>query len=263
MKIFNWVHRRFHQKYEVSQDVKKAELTANVKDNLSLLENVEMDGVFEFDGWKEGILAIGTFGFDPALLKAFDHEDDTYLCEYTRKELANDDDEDNGGVNIHQEEEVELPLVFKACKHGFFHDKKDDHMTQCDETCKPNDHEDGHVDDIDQMKKVKKVGERITLADLFWADSDKNLSNKKLADDQDQVKVNHIPESNLKHTSYDDRVALISKKKIIKDDASRPIKKINRMVRKMLKKKIHPDVANQKDKCAFEVMREHGLVNNA
>ncbi|KAI3741405.1 hypothetical protein L1987_59077 [Smallanthus sonchifolius] len=251
MKIFNWVHRRFHQKYEVSQDVKKAELIGNIgKDNLSLLENAAMDGVF--DGWNEGILAIGTFGFDPSLLKDFEeHEDDTYLSEYTRKELSIDD-EDNGGD---QEEEIEFPLVFKACKHGFFDDQKDEH-TQCEEISKPNDHEEG-VDDADQMRKVKKAGERITLADLFWADSDKNLLNKKLTD-KEQVKVHYTPESNTKHVSYDDRVALISKKKITKDDAARPIKKINRMVRKMLKKKIHPDVENQKDKCAFEAIRVHG-----
>ncbi|KAJ0758732.1 hypothetical protein HanLR1_Chr04g0153671 [Helianthus annuus] len=258
MKIFNWVHRRFHHKYEVSQDVKKAEFTANGKDNLSLLENEGMDGVF--DGWKEGILAIGTFGFDPSLLKDFDHEDDdTYLCEYTRKELSIDHDEDNGGdQEEEEEEEVEFPLVFKACKYGFFHDKKDDH-TQCDDVCKPNDHEDCVDDHTDQMKKGKKAGERTTLADLFLADSDKNLLNKKLTDEDDQeVKVHYIPESNIKHTSCDERVALISKKKITKDVAARPIKKINRMVRKMLKKKIHPDVENQKDKCRFEAMRVHG-----
>ncbi|KAI7737240.1 hypothetical protein M8C21_012127 [Ambrosia artemisiifolia] len=259
MKIFNWVHRRFHHKYEVSQDVKKAEFMENGKDNISLLENEGMDGVF--DGWKEGILAIGTFGFDPSLLKDFDHEDiDTYLCEYERKQcLSTDCDEDNGGDHQEEEEEevMEFPIVLKACKHGFFHD---DH-TQCDEVCKHNDHEDHGVDDSDQLKKAKKDGERITLADLFWADSDKNMLKKKLTDEA-QVKVPNSPESNTKHASYDDRVSLISKKKITKDVAARPIKKINRMVRKMLKKKIHPDVVNQKDKCAFEAMRVHGSVKN-
>ncbi|KAI3800604.1 hypothetical protein L1987_28697 [Smallanthus sonchifolius] len=202
-----------HVHNEVSQDVKKAAKT-NGKDNLSLLETAAMDGVF--DGWNEGILAIGTFGFDPSSLKDFEHEDDEYLCEYTRKEVSIDDEDDNGDQ---EEEEIEFPLVFKACKHGFFDDQKD----ECEEICKAND---------DEMKKVKKGGERITLADLFWADSDNNLLNNKLTDDHEdhQVKVHYTPESNTKHVSYDhDRVALISKKKITKDNATRPIKKINRV----------------------------------
>lgn len=208
---------------EVSQEAKKT-----AKDNLSLLENAGMDGVF--DGWKEGILAIGTFGFDPSLLKEFEQEDDAYLHEYTRKDLSIDD-EDNGG-DEDDEQEIEFPLVFKACKHGFFHDKKDDDHAQCHEISRSNDHEDGVKDDSDEIKKGKKEGERITLADLFWADSDKNLLKNKLTDeDEVKVKVNYSPspESNTKHASYDERVALISKKKLTKDDAARPIKKINRV----------------------------------
>ncbi|KAD3069039.1 hypothetical protein E3N88_36919 [Mikania micrantha] len=243
---------------EVSEDVKKAENTANGKDNLSLLAgNEAMDNVLTFDGWKEGIFAIGTFGFDPSLLKEFENEEEAYLCEYTRQELSVDDEDNNIGVD--QEEEIEFPLVFKACNHGFFHDhqKDDDDMTQFDEISKADVHEDG-VDDTDQMKKGKKAADqRTTLADLFWADSDKNnlLNKLKLADEDQAVKVHFSPESNTKHASYDhERAALISKKKIMKEDAARPIKKINRMMRKMLKKKIHPDIENQKEKCVFEAI---------
>ncbi|KAI3681895.1 hypothetical protein L6452_36701 [Arctium lappa] len=265
MKIFNWVHRRFHQKDEVGQDVAKTEV-GNGRDKLALLENAALDSVF--DGWKEGILAIGTFGLDSALLKDFVPEDDMYLCEIIPKELFIDD-EDDGGDN---EREMEFPLVLKACKHGFFHDHP-----QCDETnSKPNDHdEDGHVEDLkgldsDQVKKEKKGGERITLADLFWADSEKNLlKKKKLADDEDQDHVqvlhydhDHTNESNAKNGSHDDRVALISKKKLTKDDAARPIKKINRLVKKMLKKKIHPEVENQKETARRKTMRMRGSVKN-
>ncbi|XP_024992377.1 uncharacterized protein LOC112526340 [Cynara cardunculus var. scolymus] len=229
MKIFNWVHRRFHQKDEVGQDAAKTEVAGNGRDKLALLKNAALDSVF--DGWKEGILSIGTLGLDPALLKDFKPEDDMYLCEIIPNELFVDDD---GGD---QEREMNFPLVLKACKHGFLHDQKDDHHPQysCDATCKPSDHDEDGVEDLagldtDQVKKERKAGDRITLADLFWADSEKNLLKKnKLADnDEDHVKVLHYDhdttESNTKHASNDDRVALISKK-----NPAHPIKKINRV----------------------------------
>ncbi|KAI3494874.1 hypothetical protein L1887_36871 [Cichorium endivia] len=251
--IFNWVHRRFNHKDEVSQGATKAEFTGNGKDKLALLENAAFDSVFA--GWKEGILAIGTLGFDHALLK-LEPNDDTYLCEISRKGLfvGDNGDEDDCGE---QEGEIEFPLVLKACKHGFFHDQKDEHP-QCDEFSKPNDRED-NVDDLkgfatDQVQKKRSNGERITLADLFLADSKKNfLKNKRMAD-EDHAKLHYNPtESNKKHASNDDRVALISKKKRTKDNTTHTIKKINKMVRKMLKKKIHPDVENQKElDCMYE-----------
>nr|XP_043621825.1 protein TILLER ANGLE CONTROL 1 [Erigeron canadensis] len=264
MKIFNWVHRRFHHKYEEQDATKAAEVTENGKDKLALLNDNNEPPLDHsvFDGWKEGILAIGTFGFDPALSKDIEQEE-AYVCDNaTRDEVSTDEDE---------EEDMEHPLVLKACKHGFFDDhKKDDHhykyLPQCDEISQLNDHdEDGVVEDTDDlmmmMKYQKKAaGERITLADLFLADSQKIalLNNKlqHLADDEDRVKAkvdkNLLADEsiNVKHDLNDDRVTLISNKKLTKDHAARPIKKINRMVRKMLKKKIHPDVENQKQETA-------------
>lgn len=209
---------------EDAQHAMKVELTGNGKDKLALLENAAMDGMF--DGWKEGIFAIGTFGFDPTLLKDFVYEDEASLCDINREELFVDDDDDGGD----HEKEMEFPLVFKACNHGFFHDLKDEH-SQRDEIPKPDDHEEG-VEDTDRLKMGKKDGERITLADLFLADSEKNLLKNKKSVDEDHVKVkvqNNTTEFDTKHSSSDDRVCLISKKKLIKDDATRPIKKINRV----------------------------------
>ncbi|CAH1447791.1 unnamed protein product [Lactuca virosa] len=188
MKIFNWV-RRFNHKDEAGHGATN-EVTQNGKDGKPvLLEHVAFDSVF--DGWKEGILAIGTLGFDPALLKGSEPKEDTYLCEISRKELfvADNGDEDDNGE---QELEMEFPLVLKACKHGFFHDQKDDHL-QCDEVSKTDDRkdvEDPEGVDVDEVKRVRKTGQRTTLADLFSADSETNLlKNKRLAN-EDHVKEN-------------------------------------------------------------------------
>nr|GEW43826.1 hypothetical protein [Tanacetum cinerariifolium] len=261
MKIFNWVHRRFINKCEAGQDVTKGEHTGNRKNKLALLETEVLDSVF--NGWNEGILAIGTFGFDPALLKDFEPEGDTYLCDTTSKDscVADGGDNDDKG---YQKGEMEFPLVLKACNHGFLSDQKHDNP-QCDTDSELIKYRevDG-LEDNDLVKEAKNAGERITLADLFWADSEKNLlKNKKLAD-EDHVKLPcDTAKSNTKGALNDDNVGLISKKKLIKDNTDRPIKKINRMVRKMLKKKIHPDVENQKEITHMKPMRITQSVKNA
>nr|QIG55756.1 Tiller Angle Control 1 [Chrysanthemum x morifolium] len=259
MKIFNWVHRRFNHKYEAGQDVTKGEQTGNRKDKLALLETDALDSMFE--GWSEGILAIGTFGFDPALLKDLESEDDVYWCDNSSKELCVGDnvDEDEEGC---QEGEMELPLVLKACKHGFFHDQDKDVIIP-DVTSKLNDHEDYGVEETDQVKNARRAGERITLADLFWADSEKNLLKNKNLADSEKKNASKADDSNAKHHLNEDRVALISKKKTTKEDAARHIKKINRMVRKMLKKKIHPDFDTQKENPLTKSMRVPRPVKNA
>ncbi|XP_023746513.1 protein TILLER ANGLE CONTROL 1 [Lactuca sativa] len=258
MKIFNWV-RRFNHKDEAGQGATN-EVTQNGKDSkLILLEHVAFDSVF--DGWKEGILAIGTLGFDPALLKGSEHKEDTYLCEISRKELfvADNGDEDHNGE---QELEMEFPLVLKACKHGFFHDQKDDHQ-QCDEVSKTDDRkdvEDLEGVDVDDVKRARKIGQRTTLADLFSADSETNLLKNKWLANVDHVNGHfHTTESNKKHASNDDRVALISNTKLTtKDNTTHIIKKINRMMKKILKKKIHPDVENQNVVACVKPMRLPG-----
>ncbi|XP_071701148.1 protein TILLER ANGLE CONTROL 1-like isoform X2 [Rutidosis leptorrhynchoides] len=262
MKIFDWVHRRLHHKHEVVQDVTKADFTEIRKDKVALLENEGLDNVF--DGWKEGIFAIGTFGFDPELPKDYKPDDNTYLCDINHKHLqyvcenVNEDDE----CDCDQEAEMELPLVVKASKHGFFHAEANDQL-ECEKNTKSNDIEDG-VEDTNEVKKEKNASERITLADLFLADSENNLlKNKKLAYDQDQVKVKYNPtdQSNMKHESNDDRVSLISDKKLKKEHAIRPFKKMNRMMRKMLRKKIHPDLEIQKDGVRTKPVRLPGSVH--
>nr|UTH76900.1 tiller angle control 1-1 [Populus nigra] len=61
MKIFNWVQRRFHHgaiKDGLARNVKKAESITNEADKQALLKQVALVDVL--DGWKDGILTIGT-----------------------------------------------------------------------------------------------------------------------------------------------------------------------------------------------------------
>ncbi|XP_071716620.1 protein TILLER ANGLE CONTROL 1-like [Rutidosis leptorrhynchoides] len=252
MKIFDWVHRKFNHKYEANQDVRKADLNEIIrKDKIALLETESLDNVF--DGWKEGLFVIATFGFDPERSKDYEIEHDTYLChdDISHKNLVF-----VGECECDQDTEMEVPLVLKAAKHGFVHDQKTDHL-KYEKSTEPND---------DEAKKEKKVGERITLADLLWADSENNLlKKKKLAYDQDHVKVeyNSTDKSNMKHESNDDNVSLISNKKLEKDHTARPLKIMNRMMRKMLKKKIHPDIVNQKETTRTKSVCIRGSVKNS
>ncbi|XP_024988917.1 uncharacterized protein LOC112523523 isoform X1 [Cynara cardunculus var. scolymus] len=242
MKIFSWIHRRFHQKDGGSQDFKKGDHNEKV----ALLEKEDLGSAC--DGWKEGILVIGTFGID--LFKDLNPKDDgnqvLFFGDHEDQEEEKEED---------QEGEMECPLVLKASNHGF--DQKQDP----DEAAKPN-NGGGYVKDsvdldMEILKKIKKRGERITLADLLWADSENNLlKNNKLSDDDHHNKVIKVPtvssESIKKHDAHDDDHdgCLISKKKkkLPKDDsADHPIKKTKRLMRKMLKKKkIHPDIGIQK-----------------
>nr|QIG55757.1 Tiller Angle Control 2 [Chrysanthemum x morifolium] len=218
MKIFNWVHRRFNNK-----DAKKAD-----DDKVILLESNAFASAC--DGWKEGILAIGTLGND--LFQDYKVENDTFVNTQLLFLGDHKDEEDA------YEDEMECPLVLKACKHGFDHVQEQD-PSPLDEVAKPkNDQKDiGAL----ELKKIRKSGDRTTLADLLRIDSENNLvmNNNKLSEDH-KFKV---PYHDNKTGRESIKSFLISRKKFAKDDSAQVIKETKRLMRKMLKKKkIHPDM---------------------
>ncbi|KAL4586191.1 hypothetical protein LXL04_010823 [Taraxacum kok-saghyz] len=236
MKIFNWVHHRFHKKSVANdQDPKKPE-----NDKVSLLENEALA-----DGWKEGILAIGTMGID--LSKTFQQDKDVNQILL----FGHGDDEEY----LQEGEIMEIPLVLKASKHGFHKVQKQD-PSPCDhKVAKPDNVKEEEVVVVTKHSKdleiectdekiSKTTGERTTLADLLsWGDSEKNKSNHKICNRFDIVSrhVSSTGIDNIKST-------LISKKKKVErdDSTNHPIKKTKRFMKKMLKKKIHPDIMSQK-----------------
>uniref|UniRef100_A0A5B7AVQ8 Protein TILLER ANGLE CONTROL 1 n=1 Tax=Davidia involucrata TaxID=16924 RepID=A0A5B7AVQ8_DAVIN len=183
MKIFDWVHRRFHHKDGLGGNVKNAEFVANDGDTQVLLEHVTPVDVL--DGWKDGILTIGTLGFDP--LKDFNEKIECPMA-YKEEEYCDgeeylvDDDEYDHDDNDMDDEELN-PLVFTAFRHGF---DKDSGLNSCDDH-----HQNARkadlimtIDDgstpivLGEDSNRKKRGERTTLADLFSADSESEDNTK-------------------------------------------------------------------------------------
>nr|XP_027192350.1 LOW QUALITY PROTEIN: uncharacterized protein LOC101499002 [Cicer arietinum] len=169
MKIFNWMHKRFHHNNNLkdgfSSNMKKNEtLINNIANHQALLKQVALTDML--GGWKDGILTIGTLGYD-SLKEHYD--------------MVHDDADDV--ENFYNAEQEELnPLINNTFEHNFEdvvcenHDddaNKEEEITIrtfkeivvvtpliCNEIM-----EEANDVEADQKK-------RITLADLFLADSD-------------------------------------------------------------------------------------------
>lgn len=169
-----------------ASNMKKTEPTINNADSQALLKQVALTE--SLGGWEDGILTIGTLGYDP--LKNINPHKEYFALEI-EVEQEDGEGENNIMVDDHQEEEKgynaaheELnPLIYNSFEHNFEVD-----------VVSENNHDDGDVvvrsfndeivvappvisyevmesNDVDADEKKKK-GERITLADLFLADTD-------------------------------------------------------------------------------------------
>ncbi|KAL1329285.1 hypothetical protein HN51_046407 [Arachis hypogaea] len=285
MKIFNWVHKRFNHKPPkdgFASDMKKNEVTISNDDNnkvvgdneVALLKQVALTNML--GGWKDGILTIGTLGYD--------HKEYFGLQVQDKKLLGGDGglnkNKNNNNNNVfddyaeNDDEEVN-PLMLNTFEHhnnNFDDDDDDDEevhvggganqiiidanynvMTKeevlinneivlADES--NDDDDDGESDDVDDDQKKKIVrGERITLADLFLADSE--VKKKIMGPTKILVESNDDEKSNLK-VKHGKSFA----KKLLPNvkDNPQPMKDIKKLMKKMLKRKIHPDfdAKNQK-----------------
>ncbi|XP_022759601.1 uncharacterized protein LOC111305979 isoform X2 [Durio zibethinus] len=264
MKIFNWVQRRFHHnvlKDGLARNVKKTDSIAIDTNTKALLEQVALVDVL--DGWRDGILTIGTFGFDP--LKSFGEQKD-YLA------LESDDDEEEGeageerySVNNDDEEEDDdddydnnnnnnideevNPLMFSTFDHSFENDVesnvnhakygKPDMIMMFDGVAGSTDHEIKF--DLDATEGHSgKLRRRTTLADLFSEDSEMKKKPSPL-----DLKSNYC-----KKASVRTKNGLSFAKKLIPQvgEDSRPIKMLHQMMRRMLKRKIHPELEGKGNK---------------
>ncbi|KAI4328955.1 hypothetical protein L6164_021265 [Bauhinia variegata] len=268
MKLFNWVHKRFHHstlKDGFTSSMQKTEPEMKNVDSQALLKQVELGDLL--GGWNDGILTIGTLGYDS--VKAFDQqkvysfetEDDLDEGEGEHS-LVDGDEEDN-----YDDEQEELnPLM-----HTTFEDNYEDvvnanpdvnaiteemvgNMNEILLTPPVMFHEVTEISDGETDQKRKK-GERITLADLFLADSDVKM---KLDPAKAWLESSEISTLKAKH-------GLSFAKKLIPHvkEKSRPIKNIQKLMKKMLKRKIHPefDVKNEKpegeESCAAGIIENH------
>ncbi|KAK3194557.1 hypothetical protein Dsin_025867 [Dipteronia sinensis] len=247
MKIFNWVHRKFNHnliKDGFARNVKKTESIAIDTNTKALLEQVALVDVL--DGWRDGILTIGTFGFDA--LKSFDQPKEYFVFESDEEEeeeeeggehdsIDNYDDDHDQDNNIAEDEEEVNPLMFTTFEHNFkdmttsASGKTDMIITLDGVPLNPT--EIGFSAEGDQGKKRG----RTTLADLFSEDSD--IYKKPINPNESDTNF-----SAGKKQSVRAKNGLSFAKKLIphvKEEA-RPMKKLNQMVRRMLKRKIHPEL---------------------
>ncbi|KAK7292846.1 hypothetical protein RJT34_15700 [Clitoria ternatea] len=255
MKIFNWVHKRFHHntlKDGFASNMKKTEPTINNADSQALLKQVALAD-HSLGGWEDGILTIGTLGYDP--LKSINPHK-----EYFALETENEQQEGEGehimvdevvDENCYNAEHEELnPLMFNTFEHNFedvvVSGKNHDYAADASKeeivmsfheivlAAPVISHEVIESNDEEADEKKKK-GERITLADLFLADSDVKIK----LDPAKACQIASSEKSNLKA-----KHGLSFAKKLIPrvKDNPHPMKDIKKLMKKMLKRKIHPDL---------------------
>ncbi|CAH2057720.1 unnamed protein product [Thlaspi arvense] len=255
MTIFNWVQKKLHQNVikEIdgvakSEKEKKSEGKSEIEKNTkAIFDQVGLVGAL--DNWFDGVLTIGTFGFDTLKFQEEEDEiDDDDECETEGLDYVVID----GSIvkNVNQESH---PLI--SSENKFY-----DH------------HEDLVVLDIDHFDSVKTVErpvvvaaveaevepekKRITLAELFIEEDGtcpgkKKPKNPNLNVDGQEVKYYKQDGSKLtSKLSFAKKKMINSKSKDKEEDSrpvkkvhdSRPIKKVHQMIKRMLKKKIHPDI---------------------
>ncbi|KAL7232957.1 hypothetical protein ACSBR1_016749 [Camellia fascicularis] len=249
MKLFNWVHRKFHHK-----DGKKEELAMVTieTEKQVLLENVTLADVL-VDGWRDGILTIGTFGFDPLsdfnqknecpVVEKEEEEEEEEECEEEEEEEDYEVDNELGDEDMKVCDEEELnPLVFTAFRSNYNENALKDDLRMARELG-------FDANELEDEKRNKKR-ERTTLADLFSADSD-DLKNAK----RDRSKIK--PESKKKADDdvHGKKKGLSFAKKLIPrvGHDTRPIKKLHQLMRRMLKRKIHPDLEGKFQKIDSQI----------
>ncbi|KAL8109025.1 protein TILLER ANGLE CONTROL 1-like [Apium graveolens] len=248
MKIFNWVHRKFHNKDESSENVKimKAEHGTG-----ALLEQVALGDV-NVDDWSQGILAIGTFGHDPSPVgfneqvqfHSFENQEELDILDIQSAA------EDGAQVETHSfdiEGEEHNHLVLNASKNGV---STEDIVCYQDQYASKSEMTVLALDDLENVqcgkREVCEKKERITLADLFLADSDDKDQGDVLNRQKSMRKADGKVSSNLKLPFAKKFISPTKQERSNSSSHSRGIKKIHKMMTRMLKKKIHPELESKK-----------------
>ncbi|CAE6054108.1 unnamed protein product [Arabidopsis arenosa] len=248
MTIFNWVQKKLHQnviKDGVTKNEKKkrdegiSEIEKNTK---AILDQVGL--VDALDNWFDGVLTIGTFGFDTLNFKEEDEKDDDE-CESVDLDYVVID----GSIIKNVDQELD-PLISEENK--FYDHHKDvgavlestDHFGSTKTAETP-------VVTVAAEAEIEPQKKRTTLAELFMEDHEvhdegydtwhgKQPKNPNL----DGVEVKYYKQNGSKLSkkfSFVKKKLAMSKSKDEEKDL-RPIKKMRQMIKRMLKKKIHPDI---------------------
>ncbi|KAF5184574.1 Tac1 [Thalictrum thalictroides] len=229
MKIFNWVTKKLYQnadgyiaspkKDDFSYHVNKTETVTTEADTKALLEYVNL-----VDVWKDGILTIGTFGFD--------QPQDECSIEKEEQEEEVEEEEDQ---SITATKKQSSPLVANASpklEMVLLGLKPDTTVVNPDITVNVEE----TPDTLPLLQLVESTNERkrVTLADLL-ATTEVDVVKMPNA-----VKV--PKESSKKKSAGSEKKGVLSFGKKPKDENSRLKRKLQKMISKMLKKKIYPDL---------------------
>ncbi|XP_021859762.1 protein TILLER ANGLE CONTROL 1 isoform X2 [Spinacia oleracea] len=254
MKVFNWVNRRFMnvQSYTgFQQDVAERGGSSKTRNERHILLGHDAHMVVDMiDQWNDGILSIGTISISP--LEA--------NCKYGILDEEDDDDE-SGNVQEHD--------VVVAIDNDNYHDLEggdneaiplmnvEFFSHELEKVIGAN-HEiteevvdDDHVVNATENNIEDQTKRRVTLADLFLEDSDYHPTVKVLKELEDDVDdagkdddINagklSVEMTTLKPTSRS-KYGISKAKKLIKEDLH-PLKNFNKLMKRMMKKKIHPDI---------------------
>ncbi|KAL3517323.1 hypothetical protein ACH5RR_024225 [Cinchona calisaya] len=274
MKIFNWMHRRFIPKDGLGQNYVKKDEEILIKSNYDHADTAaQMLGQFHgWDGAGAGILSIGTFGLQDAFgINDHQHTKLEYLefmagddelvtesedDEYSDDQSHDDDDESEDDNSFGGEQDYEQewnPLLYDKSGAPWPTDAAINGL-QVEYFSDEHDNNNYNIS-ISISNNINKK-ERITLADLFSADDDHDHgfgTNKKpnnYCKTRPQSKCFKKPTP---HHAMDKNGTLLFPKKLIprvKED-SRPIQKFHGLMKRMLKRKVHPDAVEGKIKpCA-------------
>ncbi|XP_010506678.1 PREDICTED: uncharacterized protein LOC104783245 isoform X2 [Camelina sativa] len=253
MTIFNWVQRKLHHNVikdgvTKNEKNKRSEGTSEIEKNTkAILDQVGL--VDALDNWFDGVLTIGTFGFDTL---NFQEEDGKYDDECGSVDL--DYVVIDGSIIKNVDQEVD-PLISDDNKCYDHHEDviellDTDHFGSIKTTETP-------VVAVAVEAEIVPQKKRTTLAELFMEDRDKD-------DDQGQGKKSKNPnlvDEEVKYPKQNGsklsrKFSLVKKKLVMskskdKEKDSPPIKRMHQMIKRMLKKKIHPDIdppkASKKD----------------
>ncbi|KAJ8556247.1 hypothetical protein K7X08_023005 [Anisodus acutangulus] len=226
MKIFNWVHRKFHQK-DGKKDIElkiRNEITGH-HDTQALLQDASFAHMLDI--WNGGILTIGTFGFDPLIKNVQDQQSSMEIESLEEEEeyySVENDIQESCEITVADEGNEELyPLIYANI--GDYEVTNDEIIIE------------SNNNSSESNKMMKK--ERITLADLFSADSDHHHKADRPCKSTESEILTKKPNS-----SPQVKNGLSFAKKLIPrvKDEPRPIQKLQKLMTKVLKRKVHPDI---------------------
>lgn len=214
-----------------ASNTKKAEPTMNNVDSDALLKQIALADVL--DGWKDGILTIGTLGCDPFNSSfnqqkeyiALENEHELHHHEGEGEHIFVDGDDEEKVYNVEHEELN--PLIHTTFEQIYdYEDVFDPNHDAINENFLNSAMVSCEITELchEETDQRKKKGERITLADLFLADSDVKMI--KLDPAKVLLEPNEKKSLKIKHG-----LSLAKKLFPLVKDNSHPVKNLQRVSR--------------------------------